>query len=514
MLTAIILSLLPCAQLDAIGDTLRAATDKTSYEKGAYSAAKELAEIRSADAMELRLELFDDKMDTYRGVYLRDWFFSGFLKASTAEEADLMADAATDKKRSEWQRVLLLRALGRCTATVSGKLMLDKSFDKAPVAVRHEWSATLGILLHEKRIDLSKVKPGKLESAEAVVRARIAAPKNDPWPGLTYLPTLTDVEIEQLESLIRAAKKPEHAGDCAVALRILASHEEAWPAFAQSATSVFQRGIGSPKAVYIDAAVKNKAVSAVPALIQALESESAKQPNRFSGDIGAALRSLTGQGFGDDSKIWNQWYSSEGANWLQNALAGDASGKASERVERDTVARFFGLAIDSANVVFLVDGSGSMSMSKLGDLSCAEAAAKEVEGFIKLLPKGVMFQVVVVEAEPVFAFKKMMPANKGNAAKALKFLHSRPFKSTSALYDALEQVQQDPMVDTIVVISDGGSSAGKHQYNGHILDGASRLYERSGVRIHTVLVTDSTKHEKFMKELASLTGGRMTVPKD
>ena len=70
------------------------------------------------------------------------------------------------------------------------------------------------------------------------------------------------------------------------------------------------------------------------------------------------------------------------------------------------------------------------------------------------------------------------------------------------------------MVDTIVVISDGGSSAGKHQYNGHILDGASRLFERSGVRIHTVLVTDSTKHEKFMKELASLTGGRMAVPKN
>ncbi|MCP4093491.1 MAG: VWA domain-containing protein [Planctomycetes bacterium] len=514
MLTALILSLLPCAQLDAISDTLHAATDKSSYEKGAYNAAKELAEMRSAEAMELRLELFDDKMDTYRGVYLRDWFFSGFLKASTAEEADLMADAAADKKRSEWQRVVLLRALGRCSATVSGKLMLDKSFDKAPVAVRREWGATLGILLHEKRLDLSKVKPGKLDSAEAVVRARLATPKGNPWPGLAYVPELSSAEIELLTALIRVAKKAEQVGDSAIALRTLAGHKEGWNGFTAAASSVFQREFNSAKAVYIDAAVKNKVVSAVPALIQALETESVKQPNRFSGDIGAALRSLTGQGFGDDAKIWNQWYSAEGAAWLEKALSGDSNAKASERVERDTVARFFGLAIDSSNVVFLVDGSGSMSTNQLGDLSCADAAAKEVEGFITGLPKGVMFQVVVVEQEPVFAFKKMMPANKGNAAKALKFLNSRPFKSTSALYDALEQVQQDPMVDTIVVISDGGSSAGKHQYNGHILDGASRLFERSGVRIHTVLVTDSTKHEKFMKELASLTGGRMAVPKN
>jgi Mg-chelatase subunit ChlD len=255
-------------------------------------------------------------------------------------------------------------------------------------------------------------------------------------------------------------------------------------------------------------------VAVVPVLIVALEMESTRQPNRFSGDLGAALRKLTSQGFGDDPGIWKQWFEEAGADWMAAAMTGETGGAELKRVERDTVARFFGLAIDSANVVFLVDGSGSMSTSRLGDLSCADAAAKEVERFIRDLPKGVMFQVVVVEQEPVFAFKKMMPANKANGAKALKFLESRPFKSTSALFDALEQVQEDPMVDTIVVISDGGSSAGKHQYGGHILDAAARLYARSGVRIHTVLVTESTRHEKFMRNLAAATGGKMIIPTD
>ena len=510
MFAAILLSLIPCAQLDALGDTLRAATDKTSYENGAYSAAKELAEIRTPEAMELRLELFDTKQDTYRGVYLRDWFFSGFLKAASPEEANLMAAAAADRKRSEWQRVLLLRALGRCRATVDGRLMLDKAFTKAPDSVQREWSATLGILIGEKRLERSGLKPVRAGAlSQDPARARIL--DSEFFQGLAYVGPLTDAEIDLL---LQALRKTKNAGDRADYLRIAAGDKTHWEIYPKLAGAIFQAKEASPKAVYIDAALKNKVVTAVPALIHALESESAKQPNRFSGDLGAALRELTGQGFGDNAKIWNQWYAEAGSDWLKNALNGNASGKASARVERDTVARFFGLAIDSANVAFLIDGSGSMSMSKLGILTCAEAAGKEVEGFISGLPKGVMFQVVVVEAEPEFAFKKMMPANKSNSAKAMKFVNSRAFRSTSALYDALEQVQQDPMVDTIVVISDGGSSAGKHQYGGHILDASERLFQRTGVRIHTVLVTDSTKHEKFMRNLAETTGGRMTVPKD
>ncbi len=510
MFAILALSLLPCAQLDELGETLRDANDKSSYENGAYQAAKELAEIRSPEAMELRLELFDEKATTYRGVYLRDWFFSGFLKATRPEEANLMAKAASDKKRSEWQRVLLLRAIGRCGATVSCELMLDKAFRKAPAEVAFEWSNTLGVLLDEKRLDFSDVKLGKFSSAEEMVRAQISE-ADGPWPGLAFVGTLNEDEITRLLQEVSKAKLPRDRASC---LRVLAGDQSGWEAFTLAADVVFGAKAASPKAVYIDAAVKDKVVAAVPGLIKALSSEALNQPNRFSGDLGAALRKLTGQGFGDDPSIWNKWYETEGEDWLANAMAGNADDQESKRVERDTVAKFFGIAIDSANVAFIIDGSGSMSMSKLGDLTCAEAAAEEVDRFIKQLPKEVMFQVVVVEDKPVFAFKKMMPATKSNGAKALKFVNSRQFKSTSALFDALEQVQADPSVDTIVLISDGGSSAGKHQYNGHILDGAERLFQTSGVRIHTVLVTDSTKHEKFMRNLASVTGGRMTVPKD
>ncbi|MDP6963143.1 MAG: hypothetical protein QGF46_03150, partial [Planctomycetota bacterium] len=70
----------------------------------------------------------------------------------------------------------------------------------------------------------------------------------------------------------------------------------------------------------------------------------------------------------------------------------------------------------------------------------------------------------------------------------------------------------DPIIDTVLLVSDGGSSAGKHQYSGHLLDAVERLYLQTGVRIHCVLVTDSNKHQQFLTNIASISGGRMVRP--
>ena len=66
--------------------------------------------------------------------------------------------------------------------------------------------------------------------------------------------------------------------------------------------------------------------------------------------------------------------------------------------------------------------------------------------------------------------------------------------------------------DTILIVSDGGSSAGKHQYSSHLLDATKRLIERTGVRIHCVLVTKSKKHQKFLADLAAISDGKIVSP--
>ena len=510
MFATALLSLTAFAQLDQLAETLRRANDKSSYEDGAYDAAKQLAGMRSEEAMELRLELFDEKMDTYRGVYLRDWFYSGFLKAETAEEATMMATAATEKKRSEWQRILLLRALGRCQAKVPAKVLLHRNLSRSSPSLRREWSDVLGRLLEEKRLDLDGVSaPRGGQPSDAIRKAIVDA--GFPYAGLEWLGPLSTEELAQLEKSFGRSKS---AQDRALAVRVLAGDASGWPLLIRLLPHIFAGEDSPPKSVAMAAILEHQAFSTVPALIDALRAESARELGRFAGDLGATLRQLTGQSFGDDASVWSGWFAEAGEEWMQRALDGDLKPRRAERIERPTVAKLFGLAIDSNHVAFLVDGSGSMSISRMGDLNCAEAAAREVDRFLEGMPKEVRFQVVAVETRPELAFKKLMPASPSNRTKGLKFLQSRAYRSTSALYDALELVQEDPLLDTIVLISDGGSSAGLHQYPGHILDSAARLHRRTGVRIHTVLVTDSKKHEKFMRDLAAATGGRMVVPKD
>ena len=95
----------------------------------------------------------------------------------------------------------------------------------------------------------------------------------------------------------------------------------------------------------------------------------------------------------------------------------------------------------------------------------------------------------------------------------MRFLRSREYMHTSALLDALELAANDPLVDSVLLVSDGGSSAGKHQHSQFILEAVEQLHQQTGIRIHTILVTDSAKHAKFMKQLAESTGGKMVRPK-
>jgi hypothetical protein len=505
MLSALILALLPAPQqgLDGIADTLRAARDRTTYEQGAYQAARELAGMRSVEAMELRLELFDEKWDTYRGVYLRDWFYSGFLRAEGLEEGTLMAEAAADRRRSEWQRILLLRALERSEATATAAVMLEGKLVKGKEELGRAWSAALGAMAAEGRL----VDPPAEEELLAAIRKAGA-----PYRGLAPWKTL---DAEAIGWLADAAAKAKDPGDRAEALRILGERpeDEARAAFLRTAPAALLDEDLGPQVAVMATALSHRHLRLAPALIQALEAVPKRDhPLRLQHDLGSTLRRLTGQGFGDDGAAWRRWWEAAGEAWLEKVEGGEGGGETGTAGESDTVSRFFGLEVHSTRVAILVDGSGSMSSSQLGAVSCAEAAAAEAERFLAGLGKDAMVQAVVIEQEPRFALKKTAKASSGNRDRIAGFLRGRDYRSTSALYDALEAVQMDPSIDTILLISDGGSSAGRHQYDGHVLDSALRLHRRTGVRIDAILVTDSDRHAELLRDLAAGTGGRMVKP--
>lgn len=493
----------PPQELKELEERLRHAVDKASYDaSNAYEAARSLAQIPGADAMRLRLELFDAKLETYRGVYLRDWFYSGLLKAATAEEGALLASAACDRKRSDLLRLLCLRAIARCGAPVPAKALLDPSFDHAPPPLRREWQRALGAAFATGRLQAEGREAAGLAER---VRKRLEE-AGPPYTGLAALPERTPGDGALL---LEAALGAKDLGDRAEALRLLQGGEPAL----QALDAALRSGHCGLRTAALESAVQGKQYRAVPLLIAALEAEAEGERGRFLGDCGRALMALTGQGLGWEPRLWRLWWNERGGAWLQSAEAGQPNASPPPRQDSSaTVARMFGLPVDSKRVLVVVDGSGSMLIGKLGEKTCAEAAADELESFLAQLPEDARFNVAVIADEPVPLYRELAAASRKTRAEAVQFLRAYRFGGTSALYDALVWAQNQPGVDTLVLISDGGGSSGSHQYAGHMLDGLRRERERTGVRVHGVCVGSDPPKIRFMEELADMTGGRAVRP--
>ncbi len=505
MLTALLLTAAAALQdLKEIERTLERANDKAGYEAGAYQAARELAGMSGTEAMELRLRLFDDKLDTYRGVYLRDWFYSGMQKFGSLEEAELLVEAAKSKKSGELLRVLALRALAGGDGPVPAKELLGTAFSKSPVPVRREWQRCLGLLFAQGRLDWGK-RPPKDPRGEVAKKLRAASPL---LTGLGALPSLGQEEIAHL---VDAAGKAKDRGDRAELLRLLAERGDVnrnW------LLALIQEGLkdGHPglRSAALDAAVRGRVYDSAGLLVDALEDAE----GRFVKDTADALAALTGQRLGWSPKTWRRWWEERGGEWLVRARSGQLgeAGAGPGADEERTAAVMFGVPVDSARIAIVVDGSGSMRADKLGEQTCAEAATAELDYFLGQLPEDARFEVVVIADQPVRAFGRLQSANKRNREKAVDFLRGYDFGGTSALYDVLIAAQAIPEVDTIVLISDGGGSSGSHQYAGHMLDGLRREHRRSGVRIHGICVGKDGPKVRFMRDLAAATGGIMVQP--
>lgn len=495
-----------------IAAKLRAAVDRESYEAGAADCARTLAGMRTPEAMALRLELFDARLTSYRGVFLRDWFYAGMTQAQSLEEARLLALAAEDSKRSALQRELCLQALASAPAPVAGELLFDRSFLRAPDPVRRAWQEAAGAALARDRVQFAKPAAGGGAGGAAAAARELLLAAGAPFLGHALLEDWTE---EEQSAVVKAARTAKDPADRAEALRVLATRRAEPALFAAAAGEAWRREERAPRAAALAAAIEFDAYETVPALLNFLEAEAEEDTARWTTEIATALRLLTGLPFGPQPKAWRQWWTQEGPAWLEARRAGtapaprpDLRGSGSNTM----AGNFFGLTVDSNRVAIVVDGSGSMSSSRFGEVSTVEAAGREVMKFCAQLPAGAVFQLWVVETAPVPCFPQSAPTSRSNLEKAAQFLRSRPYKGTSAVVDALEAAMLDPEIDTIIFVGDGGSSAGRHQNDDFVLAAALRLHRRHGVRVHTVLVTDSRAHEKFMQALAAGTGGRMVRP--
>ena len=272
-----------------------------------------------------------------------------------------------------------------------------------------------------------------------------------PYSGLAELPAL---EAEDVGLLLTAARTAKDFRDRAQALRGVANQ-----ATEEQLMRVLGPALASPHAGWrqaaLDVVVEQRLVGAVPMLLDGLEA-AVDRGGRGVADVSGVLMRLTGQQFGRRLEIWRRWWSEFGQTWLEAARHGRAAAPVESAAPGETVAEVFGIPVESTRVALVVDGSGSMVMSQWGELTCAEAAAQELDKFLGRLPDGALFNVFLVTRETVPLFEDALEVRKKTRAEALRFLRRHSYRAASALYDSLVEVQNLPDVDTIVYIGDGG----------------------------------------------------------
>ncbi|HEX9793436.1 MAG TPA: vWA domain-containing protein [Planctomycetota bacterium] len=479
--------------------TLRTATDPAGWE-AARDARKDLAARTGPAAMDLRVELYERFFRSYRGVYLRDDLYAGMLGATTLAETAVLADAALDRRHGAFLRELCLHALSSCPAPVPAKPLLDPHWRTATGALGRAWQDALGKCAAEARLHAASA-----DAAELADRARALLVRGRTAPfGLAWFADLDGAELQALAQAAQAAPDPH---DRALALRRLpetAAHRA-------TLLGALADPHPAPLAAALDRVLAIPLREAAPVLIDMLRHAATQPGPRCAGDLAAALRELTGQQMGAAAGPWEQWWAARGRDWLAAGVQPPTRAPSASAEPDATVARLFELPVDSLRVAVLVDGSGSMRHTEIGGRPASLAAADELARYLEALPAEARFDCWLVTAEPQPVFGALVAPRRGNRERALQRIRKHDFVGTSALADALLAAQEVEGVDTLVLISDGGSSAGRHHRPEFLLQAARRAHERTGVRIHCIGVAPRPRNQRFLEQLAALTGGRMVL---
>lgn len=249
----------------------------------------------------------------------------------------------------------------------------------------------------------------------------------------------------------------------------------------------------------------------IPPLILALGREQADVPgsrHRVRSGIRDALGALTNEDF--SSTRPGEWEA-----WWAEAQKEFEIPREKRLIASEQTARFFGLSIDTDEVVFLLDISGSMEQPVIDDASGPSryvVAVREFERCMAGLANGVAVNVVLFQETITPFSKEPVKLDDDVREQISKFVRSVKPTGGTDLHAALELAlgaSRDRLVthdvDTIVLLSDGIPSRGVVLSPEQILYEIGERNRAARITLHTV--DSGGIASEFMRQLAIRNGG-------
>lgn len=256
-----------------------------------------------------------------------------------------------------------------------------------------------------------------------------------------------------------------------------------------------------------------------------------EEDGRLRLDILYALMDLTGKNLGLDPQPWRDWWTVNEKNFEPVARDPKKKGRGQVVDAGAATSSFFEIPILSTRIAFVMDLSGSMkgpypTKDPNKPTDKLERVKAEMKTTIDGFKPEQCFNILCLGSADDGTYdtngkvwkKMLVPATPAGKKDAAAFIDGQQAKGWTNIYDALVLAMEDPDVDTIFLLSDGGASRGIFSDITDILDQVAVGNKYRKVHVHTVHFEAPEDGKDFpmrghvwlLEDLAALTGGTYT----
>ncbi len=440
-----------------------------------------LATEGTPEAVKLLRKLLTDDQP-----YVRDWsvYYCDRLK----NEAGIAALEPLTRSRHEWARLNCASALGRTESPFAAPLLTQITLNDRSAGVRA--AAMTGLVQLKKQVDVDSVLMEAFQNTDADVRAaavvaqdklRGASAKvmalaacDDPDEGVRCVGTWLLRRVDRSALLARLGQT--HKGD-------------RWRSRVQLAEN----------ATFLRA---RESIDVLVALLDDANPRVASQAHR-------GLRRLSGTRLGRDRDLWDSWWKANRAGWTVTKEMPPAPS-----VEAgDTFARYHGMEVDSAGVLFVLDASASMYGRLDEDAtegpSRWELATTELFATLDQLPDGLPVNVARFHEDAKAAFPTPRALSKSTRKALRAFIEGTELEAATNLYSALRLTLRMKGIDTVFILSDGDSTHGEIVRDDRIAPIFWRANRSRKLAVHTIAFGADQSGSELLTRLATNNGGRL-----
>jgi len=382
--------------------------------------------------------------------------------ATRCDEPRLARLAPFLSERDALVRARFAELLGRSAAPARVAWLATLAKDHDGEVARSALSALL------RRVEAGRVAAD--ERAEAAAVAQHGFRARDPMLQALAWRLGWRLSPDETEESVRAAlRAPDAARRAAAAISLRActqvlALELAVPAIEDSAAAVRSAAISVLGSLHHRGALR--------ALAERLARES--QP-RLRHRLRLELANALGVDRGEDPGAWAE----DVASWS----GGVSTRSAVAELRPATSAHFSGLPLVSDRVAFLVDLSGSMWSTKVGEWTRKQLVDRALAAALESLPRGARVQLVPYTARPIPWERAAVPLDSARLRQALEWFAGRRDSGPGDFLEAFESVLADEHIDSVCVLTDGVPTGGERHELGLLFD---RLLDRNAPRQLTV----------------------------